>query len=599
MTRTRTVGLLTIFLTFTMLIVGVIVHNYDGSLTCKSWPLCYGVKDATNFIGIIFLHRVLGLFVGLTTLALTFFIASSDDAEDGIPEAAFFSLFLVGLQGLLGGLSSQFELPKIVNTSHFVLSLIFLSSLIYLDYRMTKAPDNGHLNEENYKNKWYLYLSDGLALLLFLLLSTMALGSLLRHSGAMSACGLGEASVIQCLSEGSLSLWPRLAPAQVHMFYRFMVLLTSVFGGLWSIKLIRAFAKGSKYNFGALSLGLSIFLYWPMGILAIGSSHHTFFLVVHYALGVLAFATALRLYLRLRKLEKSSLGDHSISMWRDLFELTKPRLGSLVMATVFVGLILAPQSISFFKGLLGFTLTFLLVMGAAAYNCYMERDTDALMDRTRDRALPSGRMKPSIAFVFSVGLMVIALLGLTYLTNTVTAILGLVAALLYLFAYTPLKQRSVIALYVGAIPGAIPPVMGWTMVTGRMDSMAWALFWILFVWQLPHFMAISIYLAQDYGKAKIKVYPNSFGRELTKWGIFLLTLVLSYTALYPWLHDLGVTDRYGYFAVFLNIIFSLIALRVLFVSVDKEELLRRWARRYFLASIIYLPLLLGGMIYLS
>ncbi len=599
MTRTRTVGLLTIFLTFTMLIVGVAVHNYDGLLACKSWPLCYAVEQATNLIGISFLHRILGLIVGLCTLVLSFMVVSNDDVEEGIPEAAFFSLFLVGLQGLLGGLSSQFELPKIVNTSHFILSITFLSSLIYLDYRMTKGPDNSHLNEDNYKNKWYLYLSDGLALLIFLLISTMALGSLLRHSGAMTACGLGESSALKCLSEGKLSLWPRLAPAQVHMFYRFMVLLTSVFGGFWSIKLIRTFAKGSKYNIGATILGVSLFLYWPMGIQAIRSDYHSLFLMLHYGFGILAFGTALRLYLRLRKLEKSSLGEHSISMWRDLFELTKPRLGSLVMATVFVGLILAPQSISFFRGLIGFSMTFLLVMGAAAYNCYMERETDALMDRTKDRALPSGRMKPSVAFIFSVGLMVISLIGLTYLTNLVTAILGLIAALLYLFAYTPLKQKSVIALYVGAIPGAIPPVMGWTMVTGKMDSMAWALFWILFVWQLPHFMAISIYLAQDYGKAKIKVYPNSFGRELTKWGIFLLTLVLAYTALYPWISDLGVTDRYGYFAVFLNIVFSLIALRVLFVSVDKEELLRRWARRYFLASIIYLPLLLGGMIYLS
>ncbi len=599
MTRTRTVGLLTIFLTFAMLIVGVIVHNYDGPLICKSWPLCYSAQEATQYVGINFFHRVLGLIVGLFTLILSFMVASSNETEEGVAEASFFSLFLVGLQGLLGGLSAQYALPKIINTTHFVLSLMFLSSLIYLDYRMSKAPDNSHLNEDDYKNKWYLYLSDGLGLLLFFLLSTLALGSLLRHSGAMEACGLGEASSLECWSEGKFSLWPRLAPAQVHMFYRFMVLLSSLFGGFWSFKMIRAFTTGSKYNIGARVLGISVVLFCPMGIQAIRSDFHTGYLIAHYALGILAFVTALRLYLRLRKLERSSLGDHSISMWRDLFELTKPRLGSLVMSTVFVGLILAPQSMSFFKGLIGFGFTFLLVMGAAAYNCYMERDTDALMDRTKDRALPSGRMKPSTAFIFSVGLMIVSLLGLSYFTNLVTAILGLVAALLYLFAYTPLKQKSVIALYVGAIPGAIPPVMGWTMVTGKMDSMAWALFWILFVWQLPHFMAISIYLAQDYGKAKIKVYPNSFGRELTKWGIFLLTLVLAYTAVYPWLYDLGVTDRYGYFAVFLNIIFSLIALRVLFVSIDKEELLRRWARRYFLASIIYLPLLLGGMIYLS
>ncbi|MBC96114.1 MAG: protoheme IX farnesyltransferase [Halobacteriovoraceae bacterium] len=600
MMRTRTVGLLTILLTFTMLLLGVAVHNYGDSLVCKSWPLCYGVQNPVSLLGINFIHRAFGLIVGLFTMILAFKVTLSKESEGShLAELSFFSLFLVGLQGLMGGLSSQYELPMIVNTSHFILSLFFLSTLIYLDYRLTQAPDNNHLNENDYSNKWYLYLSDGLGLLLFFFLISLGLGSLLRHSGALGSCGLGNSSLIQCFSEGQYSLWPRLAPAQVHMFYRIMVFLSSVFGLAWSFKLFHAFSSGSKYRIGALLLALSVLFYWISGAALIHFELYKPLVMAHNGLGILSFGIALRLYLRLRKLEKVSLGDHSISMWRDLFELTKPRLGSLVMATVFVGIILAPRSINFFEGLIGFGLTFLLVMGAAAYNCYMEKEVDAFMDRTKNRALPSGRMKPSTAFIFSVGLMGFSLVGLAYFTNLTTAILGFVAAFLYLFAYTPLKQKSVIALYVGAIPGAIPPVMGWTIVTGHMDQMAWALFWILFVWQLPHFLAISIYLAEDYGKAKIKIYPNSFGKELTKWGIFLLTLVLAFVSLYPWLYDLGVTDRYGYFSLFLNGLFSLLALRILFVSVANEELLRRWARIYFLGSIIYLPLLLGGMIYLS
>lgn len=597
--RTRTIGLLTIFLTFTMLVVGVAVHNYGDSLVCKNWPLCYGINDSVVSSGINLVHRLLGLIVGISTLILSFSIVKNSDSKEGIAQLGFFSLFLVGLQGLMGGLSSQYHLPKIVNTSHFVLSLSFLSSLIFLDYRMSKERDNNHLNSEDYQNKWYLYLSDGLGLLIFLLFVTLTLGSLLRHSGAIDSCGMGPSAVFMCLSEGVASLWPRLAPAQVHVFYRFMVLTTSVFGVFWSFKLIRSFVKGSKYRIGAALLALGLISYWLCGLQVIYSSAPRAYLIIHTGLGIFSFAIALRLYLRLRKLERETLGDRSISMWRDLFSLTKPRLGSLVMSTVFVGLILAPRPISFFKGLIGFCLTFLLVMGAAAYNCYMEADIDALMDRTKDRPLPAGRMKPRTAFIFSVTLMVVALLGLAYFTNLSTAVLGLIAAVLYLFAYTPLKQKSVIALYIGAIPGAIPPVMGWTMVMGKMDAMAWALFWILFVWQLPHFLAISIYLAGDYGKAKIKIYPNSFGRELTKWGIFILTLVLDYVSLHPWINDLGVTDRFGYFALFLNLLFTLVALRILFIPISKDEFLKRWARIYFLASIFYLPLLLGSMIYLS
>jgi protoheme IX farnesyltransferase len=141
--------------------------------------------------------------------------------------------------------------------------------------------------------------------------------------------------------------------------------------------------------------------------------------------------------------------------------------------------------------------------------------------------------------------------------------------------------------------------MGWTIVMGKMTTMGWALFWILFVWQLPHFLAISIYHAQDYGKAEIKVYPNSFGLTLTKWGIFLLTVLLAYVSLYPWLYDIGVTDLYGYFSIFLNLIFTAVSLKVLLIKTENEILLRKWARIYFFGSIFYLPLLLGSMIYLS
>jgi protoheme IX farnesyltransferase len=195
--------------------------------------------------------------------------------------------------------------------------------------------------------------------------------------------------------------------------------------------------------------------------------------------------------------------------------------------------------------------------------------------------------------------MIGSIAGLYFFTNFTTALLGAISAVLYVFAYTPLKQKSVLALYVGAIPGALPPLMGWTIVMGKMTALSWCLFAILFVWQLPHFLAISIYHAEDYGKAKIKVYPNSFGLNLTKWGIFLLTAVLAYASLYAWWYDLGVTDYFGYFAILLNVVFMGVATKVLLIPTVNKNLLRRWARIYFFGSIFYLPLLLGSMIYLS
>src|SRR5439155_3385439 len=140
-----------------------------------------------------------------------------------------------------------------------------------------------------------------------------------------------------------------------------------------------------------------------------------------------------------------------------------------------------------------------LVVGAAnALNCYLERESDALMRRTRDRPLPAGRVEPWVALALGVGVASTSIPLLGWATNALTALLALVALVTYVGVYTPMKQRSGLALFVGAVPGAIPPLMGWTAVTGRLETGGLALFAILFCWQLPHFLAISIYLADDY-----------------------------------------------------------------------------------------------------
>ena len=166
-----------------------------------------------------------------------------------------------------------------------------------------------------------------------------------------------------------------------------------------------------------------------------------------------------------------------------------------------------------------------IATSACVLNCYIEKDLDAQMDRTKDRALPSGRLTPKQALFFGFSLIVVSLLGTYLTTNLLTTVLGLLAALLYLFAYTPLKKISPLAVFLGAVPGALPPLMGWTALTNQLTVPGIVLFAILFIWQIPHFLVISIYYSEDY-KRRGSCLSNLVGNENTVKYVLALTIVM-------------------------------------------------------------------------
>lgn len=204
----------------------------------------------------------------------------------------------------------------------------------------------------------------------------------------------------------------------------------------------------------------------------------------------------------------------AIGFARDLFDLGKPRVTTLVIFTTAIGIWLAPHG----GAGLGTTLSFLfatslLVASANTLNCWVERESDGLMHRTMDRPLPAGRLAPVVALVWGTVLGLLALVLLFLTSNILTAVLGAVALLCYVLVYTPLKRVSPAALYIGAVPGAIPPLMGWTFATGGLAVPGWFLFALLFVWQIPHFIAISVYLEEDYRRGGLQVLPVAHGNE--------------------------------------------------------------------------------------
>jgi protoheme IX farnesyltransferase len=269
----------------------------------------------------------------------------------------------------------------------------------------------------------------------------------------------------------------------------------------------------------------------------------------------------------------------------DLAALAKPRLSGMVVSTAAAGMWLAPEQPSAPRAAAVLLGTGMVVGAANVLNNYLERDVDGLMRRTRGRPLPAGRVEPGTALLLGLAMPAFAIPVLALAANPLTALLALVALLTYAFVYTPLKRVSTLALFVGAVPGAIPPLMGWTAATGTIDARGLALFALLFVWQLPHFLAISIYLKDDYERGGLKVFALVHGERAAKgWAVGTSALLVPVGMLPSWLGM--ATWGYGIAAGLLGV--GLAAAAASGLRLPDGSV--RWARNYFLATLLYLVL---------
>jgi protoheme IX farnesyltransferase len=273
-----------------------------------------------------------------------------------------------------------------------------------------------------------------------------------------------------------------------------------------------------------------------------------------------------------------------------LFELTKPSVTTLVMVTMVSGAFAASVPIQALRLVVAMFATACVVGAANAFNMWMERDSDALMSRTRRRPLPTGRLSPEVVLGFGSLLAVVGLTLLATSVSTLSALLGWVALCSYVLAYTPLKRVTTWSLHVGAVPGAMPPLIGWASVTGALSREAFALFAILFVWQLPHFLAIATFRAPEYERAGLKVLPNVSGRAATERSIIFYSVLLGLVALAPW--ALGMAGLgYGLTALVCSLAFLGVALH----GRGRLEP-NRWARRLFIASMPYVVVVFAAFV---
>jgi heme o synthase len=276
---------------------------------------------------------------------------------------------------------------------------------------------------------------------------------------------------------------------------------------------------------------------------------------------------------------------------KDYIALTKPRITWLILMSTGVGYFFGAKNGWHWLTLLHTVIgTGLIASGTAALNQWYERKADGMMRRTQARPLPAGRLDAGKALVFAIAISVAGFVELWFGANPLSALLGLVTLLTYLFVYTPLKQRSPHSTTVGAIPGAMPPLIGFAAASGTLTWDAWVLFAILLLWQFPHFYAIAWMYKEDYARAGIRMLPvvepdgKSTARRILVYSIALIPI-----SLMPKFFAMA-GNVYLYGALVLGLAFVYYGLRI------RWDRTRQQARRVLLASVVYLPLLFSLML---
>jgi protoheme IX farnesyltransferase len=276
---------------------------------------------------------------------------------------------------------------------------------------------------------------------------------------------------------------------------------------------------------------------------------------------------------------------------RDLGELVKARLTLLVLLTTAVGFYLGADNPINYAALLHTVLgTAAAAAGAAALNQWWEYKLDALMERTRSRPVPAGRMRPRDAVVLGSALSIFGVAYLAFVCNALSAALAAITIIIYVFAYTPLKRISTFNTALGAVPGALPPMIGWAAARGTLNAGAWMLFAILFFWQLPHFFAIAWMYRDDYARAGFQMISSDdrSGERSASQSVFFCMILFVVAGLPAFL---GIaTVFYLLTELILGAVFVAVAMQFL------KTRTRADARLLFITSIIYLPLLLGALV---
>ena len=557
-------AVLTACATFVLIVAGANVTSHRAGLAVPDWPTTYGEPMLRYPLdrmpgGILHEHghRLIATVVGLmtTALALWAFFGQRDRLVRRLGLAA---LAAVIAQGVLGGLTVKLFLPPPVSIAHAALAQAFFCITLAIAFVTAPTWNSPATDTPRTRSLQWLTLATTLAVYVQLLL-----GATIRHAErAILAHIFGAIVVFMVAGVAVFALVPSVR--RRDFVWPAASLLVLVFAQLW--------------------LGV-----WTLVVRTPKAAHGQVELIqavvptAHLAVGALILATSFVLTLKTWRLLKPVGNPKSVPVG-SYVEMTKPRIVAMVLVTTTLGFFLGHGAWPVL--LLTLAGVGLATGGAAVLNNYLERDVDAKMERTRQRALPAGLVLPERALALGVSLVLAGSIILARGVNLLSAFLVLLAAFLYVVVYTPMKRLTWLNTTFGAIPGAIPPLAGWAAATGRLDAGAWVLFAILFAWQHPHFFAIAWMFKDDYRRADLKMLPviEPTGARTFRQTLAFSVLLLG-VSLLPF--SIGMAGRV-YFAGALAMGLALLGVGGWLAATKTREAARQLLR----ASVIYLPLLL-------
>jgi protoheme IX farnesyltransferase len=599
----RWISIAAVIATYLLIVVGGVVRTTGSGLGCPDWPLCYGqpVPPAQPSSVIEYSHRAFG-GVASALIVATMLLWARARAWDWrvVAIGAAIGGLLAG-QIVLGAVTVALELPPMIVLAHLGLAMALLGSLIVVAVHIWRGTENPAQMARPGSTRQLRRTALGSAAAVYVLVLT---GAFVRATGASWACVGWPGCNGQALPFGADRL------VDIQLSHRLLAYAVCLFVGYVAWRVWRSERSVPGLAPAALAIAVSILAQIAIGatmvstgvapaaqLLHVGGAAALWSSTVALAAlawrpartPLLAVAIAAGLGRSTAPLQTAERGGDRTSLARTVaayVSLTKPRVISLLLLTTLAAMVIAA------RGLPPVHLILLTLLGGAlgagganAINCWLDRDIDAVMQRTVWRAIPAGVLQPRDALIFGVLLGVASFVLLAALVNVLSAVLTTAALLFYVLVYTSwLKRSSAQNIVIGGAAGAVPPLVGWAAVTGEISLLAVYLFAIVFYWTPPHFWALSLLIKEDYRRAGVPMLPVVRGEEETRRQILLYAVALvALTVVVFAAGLLGVPYLVG--AVVLGAILILYAFRLL------REGTRDAARRMFKYSMLYLALL--------
>lgn len=606
---------LVVFSTALLVFVGATITTTGSGLAVPDWPLSFGQLNPAMVGGVRFEHghRLVASAVGFLVLVAALW-ASLTRAHKTVRRLALAALALVIFQGLLGGLTVLMRLPTAVSVAHGTTAQIFFCTVVALMWWTNSSFVEARPSISGAAARNLRIASLGMTGMVF---AQLLIGAIMRHMGA----GL----VIPDFPTSLGRVIPPLSstPIAINFSHRVMAMAVVCMAVLLALRIFR-FHRSEKALPGLAGTLLALLAgQVTLGALTVWSARGLVPTSLHVMNGALVLAAAFSISLwtlrltrrdeRAEELEEhlseqisesvsaavgqsvpEPAGSPAFQAYRDVtrkdwMELAKVRLVSMSVFTALCGFLLGGSEFSWAGFAIAVVGVSLLGSGSAMLNHVVEVETDARMERTRNRPLPAGRVDIAVAercggFLVAAGTLTLGL------WQPLAGLLAFAAFVSYVFMYTPMKRHSSSCTVVGAVPGALPVLIGYVLRTGRLDLGGMVLFAILFLWQLPHFMAIAWLCKEDYARAGLPmVTVIDPAGNLASAQVLIYCLALLPVSLAPTL--MGMTGTlYFYCALALGLVYLYSGVRLCWQRTTVQ------ARKLLLTSVIYLPLLYGLMV---